>query len=231
MKILAIDTSTKFLTLGLSKNSKLLGQLNLELGRKLSDEIIRALQKFLKKHKIGLSDLDGFAVGVGPGSFTGLRIGLSTIKGFSLVLNKPIVGVSSLDILAESIAAGSEKLICPIIDAKRELVYSCVYKKTSKLKRTSKYMLVSVKDLLNEINQDTIFLGDGIVLYKDAIKRKLGKKAHFASEKSWYPKAIDLLSLSRDKFKTKKAMNAHELQPLYLYPKECQVSNLNKLKK
>ena len=225
MLILGIDTSTKFLSLALSEGKRLLGEFNLEVGRELSDKLIPTLNNFLKKHKKDITDIKGFSVGIGPGSFTGLRIGISTIKGFALAQNLPIVGISSLDILAEGIFSKGTQHICPIVDAKRNLVYSCIYKKTkAKLRRISRYFLIPIDELLKKINSETIFVGDGIGLYKKVVKKKLGKKAVFASDGFWYPRADNLLALSCDKFKKHPTQDAHRLLPVYLYPKECQVS-------
>ena len=229
MLILGIDTSTKYLGLALSEGGRLLGELNLEVGRELSDKLISTLNNFLKKHKKDIIDIKGFSVGIGPGSFTGLRIGISTIKGFALAQNLPIVGISSLDILAEGISPKGTQHVCSIVDARRNLVYSCMYTKSPKLQRLSKYQLICIDDLLKRIRSETIFAGDGIELYKDTIKRKLGRKAIFASPEFWYPKADNLLALSCDKFKKRQTQDVHKLLPLYLYPKECQVRNSKKV--
>lgn len=228
MLILGIDTSTKSLSLALSDSGRLLGELNLEVGRELSDKLIPTLNNFLKKHKKDITDIKSFGVGIGPGSFTGLRIGIATVKGFALALETPIVGISSLDVLAEGVSSKETQQICPIVDAKRNLVYSGIYRRTPKLKRASRYLLISTSDLLKRIKGETIFVGDGIELHRGIIKRKLGKKAIFSSPEFWYPKAADLLNLSYGRFKTKKTQNVHKLLPLYLYPKECQVRNLKK---
>ena len=137
MNLLAIDTSTKNLSLAVTKKGKVVKFRNVKLTRPLSSSIMPSIKKILNSAGITLSKLDGFAVGLGPGSFTGLRVGLSTIKGLAFATKKPVVGISSLDVLAMNIKEDCAQ-ICTLCDAKRNLVYACLYeKKGATLKRKS----------------------------------------------------------------------------------------------
>jgi len=225
MNILAIDTTTKFLCLGIYKQGKVF-ELNEELGTRHAELLIPKLKTLLKKAALDITDIDYFACAIGPGSFTGIRIGLSTAKGLAFGLNRPLMGIPSLDILARNVSEKEETLVCPVIDARRALVYSCLYKiKENKYKKISKYLLISPDDLLKKLNhkQRVVFLGDGLKLYRDLIFQKLGKNAVFLDEKLWYPKAGNILALGRELLKKKKAFDALKIKPLYLYPKECQI--------
>ena len=115
MKILAIDTTTHFLCLGLHADG-MFYEYNLLVGRNLSRLLTPTIQKVLAAAGLEIADIDYFACGLGPGSFTGMRIGLATIKGLSAVENKPVVGISTLDILAMN-AQGQGRLIVPVLDA------------------------------------------------------------------------------------------------------------------
>src|SRR4030042_6175727 len=110
MKILAIDTSTKFLCLGLSDNTKVY-EYKLEVSRLLSTLIIQTIKRALDSLGWKVSDIDYFACGLGPGSFTGLRVGLAAIKGMSWALNKHIIGISTLDILAKNAPNSDAEII------------------------------------------------------------------------------------------------------------------------
>ena len=188
--------------------------------------IIPLIEKALKKAKLSLRDINYFACGLGPGSFTGLRVGLAVIKGFAFSLNKPVVGIISLDCLAGS-QSDFSGYVCPVVDARRSLVYSAIYRaKNGALKRKSRYLLVSPNELLAKFNNqdEVVFLGDGLSLYRDDIKKKLGLRAHFADDNFWYPDPRNLLRLAREKIKSKETADLDKLVPFYMYPKECQIN-------
>ena len=210
MNLLCLDSSTKIFSLAVSSGAKILAYRNIKLKKVLSSSIIPAIKRILGKAGLKLSDIDGFAVGLGPGSFTGLRVGLATIKGLAIAMNKPIVGVSSLDILAIGVPRDNEK-ICVVCDARRGLVYSCLFeKKNGKLLRKSKYRLTTLQDVLDTIKGKTIFVGD----VADQIK-PAGLNA--------YSQARYLALLAWDRFQKKQLCSLEKLTPLYLYPADCQV--------
>ncbi len=217
MKLLSIDTSTKNFSLSISDQGKVLSQTNIKLDKILSDSIIPAIEQILKKTKLSLEKLDGFVVGLGPGSFTSLRVGLSTIKAFAFVHNKPVVGISSLDAIAMGLKEDGS--VCVITDARREMVYACLYEKNKgQLTRSSDYLLTSVSDLLTKIKGRPIFVGDGVPLLKNE-----DEKYSTAQEDFWYPQAKFFVPLALDRFKAKKTDNVSKMVPLYLYPEDCQV--------
>ena len=223
MQILGIETSSKFLSLAVIKDNEIVAEINLNAYRRLSSLLVPSIKDILKKSNISLEELDGFAVGIGPGSFTGLRVGITTIKALALSLKKPIVAVFSLDIIAQNISPVSGQ-VCPIIDAKRGNVFSCIYEsKNEKMKRLTKYSLTNIKDLLKKINKKTVFLGDGLIPFAKIIKKKKRGEAIFTEQKLWYPKANNLLFLAYNKFKKGIFVNTDKLAPFYLYPKECQI--------
>ncbi|MCM8762817.1 MAG: tRNA (adenosine(37)-N6)-threonylcarbamoyltransferase complex dimerization subunit type 1 TsaB [Candidatus Omnitrophica bacterium] len=226
MNILAIDTTTQFLCLGILKQGKIF-QLNEDLGRRHAELLIPHLRYLLKKARVSLDDIDYFACDIGPGSFTGIRIGLSAVKGLAYSFKKPVVGISSLDILAHNVDGYSEGLVIPLIDAKRGLVYSAIYKiKKDKIIKTSPYMLVSPLTLFKKVKtkQRVYFLGDGIKNFYDLIIAKMGKDAKILNEDYWYPTAAKILKIAQGLIKKKRSTDALKIKPLYLYPKECQIS-------
>jgi tRNA threonylcarbamoyladenosine biosynthesis protein TsaB len=243
--ILGIDTSTGFLCIGIYDDKLRNCEYRIDLGKRISSFILPSLKRILDNLQLEPEDIDYFAAGLGPGSFTGIRIGLSVIKGFAYALKKPVIGISSLDILAlnakqllnpnygilrdfKNRASGnmfsvSEVRICPIIDAKRNLVFASLYTiKDGSLKRTMPYKLISVDDLLKKLPSGVVFLGDALKLYKDRIKLKI-KKAILLDQDYWYPKAENIIELARERIRLKKIDNLKTIHPLYLYPKECQI--------
>lgn len=224
MKFLSIDTSTKNFSLAVSDGNKIVRSRNVKLKGVLSSVIIPAIRGVLYKAGIRLDQLDGFAVGLGPGSFTSLRVGLSTIKALGFVTQKPIIGIASLDILATNVMDNGVPNICVICDAKRGLAYMCLYKnQKSGIKRAGKYLLTDPDEVLKQIKEPTIFVGDGIKIFRDKIINKLHKKAVFSKEKQSFPQAKNLVPLAVKRFINGKFDNINTLVPLYLYPQDCQV--------
>lgn len=224
MRILGIDTATKFLCLGAYDGSHMY-EYNLEVGKKLSSLLIPTIQRVLKTLNWRMSGIDYFACGLGPGSFTGMRTGLSTIKGLCWVLNKPLIGISTLDILAKNIRE-TDKPIIPIVDAKRNLIYCSIFKnKNRKLQRTRPYLLLGEEELFSIIKPDSIILGDAISLYKEKLQRNL-KGIAILEKDYWYPKAHNIIELALERIKYKKFDNISTLKPIYLYPKECQIKSV-----
>lgn len=224
MKILALETSTKNFSLAVTKDPRKIFQRNIKLKGVLSSSIIPAIDQILKRSEIELKDLDGLTVGLGPGSFTSLRVGLSTVKGLSFAWGIPVVGISSLDVLAMNIKNSPTRQICVLCDAKRNLVYACLYRKVGdKLFKRSDYLLIGIEELLGKIDCDTIFIGDAIPLFQEKIMKAVAARVFFADEKDWCPQAKELVLLSQERFKKKKFDPLETLVPLYLYPKDCQV--------
>ena len=221
MKILALDTTTKILTLGIY-NDGVEAEYNLEVGRLLSQVLDKAVERVLGASGVRIQEIDYFALGLGPGSFTGMRVGVSFVKGLSWVNKKPIIGISTLDIIARNAAEFSAPVITAI-DAKRNLIYGCFYKKKAgDLKKISAYMLLSVEELLKKAPKESIILGDAAGLYRENfLKADLGFS--LADKELWYPKAHNLIKLALKKIKKKEFRSAFDVKPIYLYPKTCQV--------
>ncbi len=234
MKILAIDTSTKFLSLGIYDNSKVY-EVILETGHKLSALISVVIKRTIGSLGLRISDFDYFACGLGPGSFTGLRIGLATIKGFAWAQKKPIIGISTLDVLAQN-ALNLGGIIVPVVDAKRQLVYASAYQVNgTSLKKVMPYMLLERPEFFKKINRkfagkpgNLNIFGDACDIYKEEIALNI-KKAKILEKDYWYPKPASLISLAQDKIHNKDFLDAFNAEPIYLYPKECQIQLSHRL--
>ena len=221
MKILGIDTTTKFLCLGLYVDGKFY-EYNLETGRSLSVLLVPTIQRVIAAAGLRIADIDYFACGLGPGSFTGMRIGLATIKGLSVVRNKSVVGVSTLDILAENVLVNNN-LIVPAIDARRGLIYCSSYKREQGLlKRKSEYLLLNSDEFVKKFASNPIVIGDAAALYGDKISARI-KGASILDKDYWFPKAYNLIKLALAKIKSRQFSSAQTIKPIYLYPQECQI--------
>jgi len=222
LKILGIDTSSKVLSIAVSENQDIIREESHLLDRKHSSLLVPKIEGLLKKCRVKIHKIDAFVVGLGPGSFTGLRIGVSTVKGFGIALKRQCIGVASIDAIACNPTA-KQGLIVPVIDAKRSQVYSAIYaKKGDQVIRKSGYLLIEIEKLMKKIKGEAVFLGDGVSLYKEKIA-EFNNRVVFLEERYWYPKAGNLIKLGFNRVKAAKKPNLEKLVPLYLYPEDCQV--------
>lgn len=221
MKILAVDTSTFMLACGIYDGEKTYSY-NLQTGRLLSGLLVPTLQRAVDAAGMGMKEIDYFACGLGPGSFTGIRVGLAAMKGLSWSLRRPMVGIPTLDILARNVAE-KDALIIPLIDAKRELVFSAFYRiRRGALKRTTPYMLTTIGEVCKRAGSGAIILGDAVSLYRHKIIACI-KGARLLDKDCWFPLGHTLIALACEKIRSGKTTTAFNIKPLYLYPKECQI--------
>ncbi len=233
MNILALETSTKRLSVAVSKRGKITASRTRQAQRKLSAIILPTIEEILCKGGLSLQKVDCLAIGLGPGSFTGLRVGLATVKGIAFGLNKGVVGVPTLDILAANIKE-TDAMICPVVDARRGLVYAGFYRyNKGKLKRLFPSQLCDIASVVQRCQGKTVFVGDAIALYRDEIKKitqeqKIVLEPILAKKKDWYPKAEELIYLAEEKIQRKGFDNSECLNPLYFYSADCQVRQKQK---
>lgn len=223
MNILGIDTSSKVLSIALGDGKRIIVEESHLLDRRHSSLLVLKIKEMLEKLSLSIDDVGAFVVGLGPGSFTGLRIGVSSVKGFGIATKKPCIGIPSIDAMALNVDKEG-KAIVPVIDAKRNQVYSAIYrKKRGHIIRESEYLLLSIDKVMEKIGGPAVFLGDGINLYRERIQR-FSKKAVFLGEGYWYPKADNLIKLVvKKKIRRYKQSDLARLKPIYLYPEDCQV--------
>ena len=204
----------------------------------LEHSIIPAVDRLLESAGVPFKKLDAFAVGLGPGSFTSLRVGLASVNAFAMAIAKPVVGVPGLDVIARGAAGLPCDEICVLSDARRGMVYAAIYGSTrlttggstSKgLKRTSDHMLCDIKTVLDKVHGKTLFTGDGVGLYRNDIicaYKECGStvcKPVFAPQKLWSPQAKRLAQIAFERLAAKDYDDMERLVPLYLYPADCQV--------
>ena len=214
MKILAIDTSTDYLSVAITDGAKVLARYHKPSHRNHSRLLVPTISNLVRNAGLKLNDIGGFCVSIGPGSFTGLRIGVVTMKGLAYALNKPIVAVPTFDIIARS-AKSFKGIVCPVLDAKKSKVYACLYKSDGiNYKKISKYLLVPAESLLKMVSKydKVLFLGDGVKL--------VGSEERI---KNWYPRADVAAALAIESFNKKKFVSPESLEPMYIYSRECDI--------
>ncbi|MGL5085111.1 MAG: tRNA (adenosine(37)-N6)-threonylcarbamoyltransferase complex dimerization subunit type 1 TsaB [Clostridium sp.] len=176
MIILSIDSSSPVATCALLRDDCLISEYVINNKREHSVLIMNIVEMLLKDNGLDIDEIDGFVVSKGPGSFTGLRIGMATIKGLAFGSNKPYISVSSLDALAFS-SINFNGIICPIMDALRDSVYTCLYKnENGNLKSLIEYSALDLEELvslLKEKNENVLFTGDGLIKHKAYLQEHL----------------------------------------------------------
>ncbi|MEN3003888.1 tRNA (adenosine(37)-N6)-threonylcarbamoyltransferase complex dimerization subunit type 1 TsaB [Dehalobacterium formicoaceticum] len=226
MKILGIDAATKAAGVAIADETGVLAENWLNNGKTHSQSLLPLLDSLLKNANIPWADIQGIAVTIGPGSFTGLRIGLATVQGLAQVLDLPVAGVVTLDALAENLP-GVPNLICPILDARKNEVYTAMYRyEAGRMTRLSPYQAVTPEKLVTELlvlKEKVTFLGDGVPVYQEFILDRMKERAVFApaSHNLLHGAQVALLGLS--KFQRGQGTSIFEIKPFYLRPSEAEV--------
>jgi tRNA threonylcarbamoyladenosine biosynthesis protein TsaB len=215
MKILSLDTSGRFDAVGLIDGRRVLSDFVAEAEGDSLEDIILNVDRVLTNSGLTLADVDGLAVGIGPGFWTGVRVGITVGKILAYVTGKPLCGISSLDALAYQ-ARDTSILLCPLVEAGRGNVYAGFYRSDGKtLAKEGEYSAGPIEGLLAKIKEPVLFLGKAVELHRQTISTELAPLASFRdSGEGRRGSALALLALSR--FERGESDDALSLVPLYL---------------
>lgn len=222
MKILGIDTSTKIATIAVIDEEKVLGEYTLNQEMSHSENLIPMVKELLNNLYIKIEEIDLYGVAIGPGSFTGLRIGVAAVKSFAHLFNKPVVGVSTLEAMAYNLP--HNEIIVPMIDARRDRVYTGVYGWENGVLKTIKADdVVEMESLLEELKEyDSISVsGDGSILYKDKLINRLNN-VRFSTKGQNICKATSVCELALLKYNSGEVDDFYTLAPDYLRETQAQ---------
>ena len=216
MKLLAVDTATEICGIALAENGRVTAELILDRGETHTRSIMEAVQAVLSADRLRISQIDVFAVTRGPGSFTGLRIGISTVKGLAAAGGKPVVGISSLAVLAHQAAVGTP-LVCPLMDARRKEVYWRLYRRNGHLlKPLDKEQVGPAGDIVSAVAESCLFIGNGVAQYRSTIERGLENLAVFAGKNENNIRPAVLAQLAWDRYQTGGWDDLDSFSPVYL---------------
>ena len=210
--ILHIETSTKNCSVSIAKSGELISLKEINNGAYSHSEMLHPLIKeALLESKLTIKEIEAIAVGKGPGSYTGLRIGISAAKGLCFANDIPLISINSLEILAHSTTIDKGYII-PMIDARRMEVYSAIYDESYTLIRETKADIIDEHSFCDKLqNHIVYFLGDGAEKCKETI---VHKNAVFI--KNAFPSAKEMTQLSYDKYKENKTEDIAYFEPFYL---------------
>lgn len=179
MKILSINTSSNICSVAILEDTNLIKEITIDDANTHSVKLMPLINQLFEQTHLSVSDIDLFACDKGPGSFTGIRIGISTIKAFCDVILKPSVGISSLTSLAYS--SNYEGLICSLIDAKNDNVYYGLFEhKNGVYTQVGEFLadtIYNVTEILKVCNKPVFFVGNGSTIYQDVLESNLDKNA------------------------------------------------------
>jgi tRNA threonylcarbamoyladenosine biosynthesis protein TsaB len=224
MRILGVDTSTPCGSVGLIDDEWVISEYLLNTPVTHSERLLRSIELVLREAHCTIGDLDGWAISLGPGSFTGLRIGVSTVKGLAFATRKPVAGVSTLDILASQISP-TPYLICPILDARKKEVYTAFYRyeEGNFLKRLSPYQAVGPEDFIKRIEERTIFIGDAVKTYGDYLRDSLPSLAIFPPSPLHLPLGSIVAKLGSELLRKGECLDFSSFTPIYVRPSEAEM--------
>lgn len=230
MYILAIDSATPVAGIALLNNEKVIREEFINFKKTHSETLMPGVDRILRGCEITTDDLAAIAVTVGPGSFTGLRIGLATAKGLSMACAKPLIAISTLDVLAHNIVF-SESLVCPVLDARKQEVYTAFYDTTGNYpQRLTEDLACSPEDMAGRAKemaqamgkQQITMLGDGFYPYEAFFREYFQEALQVAPGALMLPRAAALGSLAWKRAVQDDFDDAFTLRPVYVRLSEAE---------
>lgn len=223
MKILSADTSSPTCTVGIVNGDRVLAESVDSSGQTHARHLMGMIDSTIAVSGLSIQDIDGFAVITGPGTFTGLRIGISTIKGLAFALCRPVVGVNSLAALAAQ-ADLPTKFVCPVMDARRSEVYYGLYvSEQGELTQVGKHRVAPPSEMAKNIRESCQFIGNGARLYRETFESALGPLAQF-SKTCWDTiHAETVVRLALRQFQDNKGQDLHTVFPHYIRRSDAEV--------
>lgn len=225
MKVLAIESSAVTASVAIMTEDTLIAEYTINYKKTHSQTLLPMIDEMCRMTENNAADCDIIAVSNGPGSFTGLRIGAATGKGLALALDKPMVAVPTLEAMAYNFY-GDDRIICPVMDARRAHLYSGLYRfENGKLITVHEQCLISYGELagiLNEVKEKVVFVGDGIAAAKDYFKDNLTCNYTFSPAGLRTQRASSVALAAIDMANEGKTIGSDMLKPDYLRPSQAE---------
>ncbi|MCW3490541.1 tRNA (adenosine(37)-N6)-threonylcarbamoyltransferase complex dimerization subunit type 1 TsaB [Dethiobacter alkaliphilus] len=232
MRVLGIDSATLVCSVALVSEEKTLAEYNLQVKKTHSERLLPLIAAMLRDTGLKPADLDGVAVAAGPGSFTGVRIGMVTAKTLGQALAVPLAGVSTLQALAAQ-HPHFPGVVCPILDARRDQVYNAVFRSGELPEHIQKERALALGELLAELqdgDEDVLFVGDAAPLHRETIADALGRRACFMPPESSVCRAAAVARLGLKELQAGGGLSWRDLEPQYVRRSEAEVKYLARKK-
>ncbi|MDD2866256.1 MAG: tRNA (adenosine(37)-N6)-threonylcarbamoyltransferase complex dimerization subunit type 1 TsaB [Candidatus Omnitrophica bacterium] len=224
MNFLCLDTSTAYSVVAVADEKKVLAGARRQFEKGRAEGIFDLVEACLHRSGLALKDIDAFGVGIGPGSFTGLRIGLSAVKGFAFASSRPVYPFSSLTAVAFNAVHIPAQRLAVAVDARRSHVYAAEFKRDGRgeFLPLRKDALLEVNRWLGRLGAHAVLAGDAVKMYAPELRKRLGVFGSL-EEDLWYPTPEGIAALTRKVFREKRKTDAQGLEAAYLYAQDCQV--------
>ena len=221
--LLAVDTATEICGIALAIDGRIETELIVDRGVTHTRSVLSGIDAVLGIAGISTEEIDAFAVTRGPGSFTGLRIGISTVKGLALATAKPLVGISSLEVLAHQ-ASGRADLICPVMDARRAEVYWTLYQRTADgLTAIMEERVGPVVEMISSIDRECELVGNGVPTYRRELKSSLKQQAHLTGYEGNALRPAVLTRLAWQRLQRGETEDIRTFAPVYLRKSDAEL--------
>lgn len=230
--ILALDTATPCSSIALTRGTRADGGVVASLGLSgnvsHSRRLLASITWLMEATEIHWDVIDGIGVSLGPGSFTGLRIGMATAKGLAAAAEKKLIGISTLDALASKCV--TDKLICSVLDARKKEVYTACYRcdNSGISERVGEMAVFPPGELAERLTEPTLMVGDGAVVYKEFFRKILGDRVSFAPSQLNEPSAAALGVLACEAMLRGDTLNISDAVPIYIRSSDAELNLLKK---
>lgn len=225
MIVLGIDTATPKAGIAVVRSGRTLASLFTDGDKTHSETLLASLVSLIDKVGITLGEIDLLALGLGPGAFTALRVGVTTVKALSYSLAVPVVGISTLDVLAKGVLGyegGYKGLVAPVIDARKGEVYTALFRANGKggIERVGDYLNLTPEELFNSIESDILVLGNGVSVLGENFKGNI----RVAPKEFWDPDPSVLSFMAIDKFMESGGDDPSGIKPLYVRRSDAEMN-------
>jgi tRNA threonylcarbamoyladenosine biosynthesis protein TsaB len=228
VRLLAVETSTLTGAVAVLEGARVVGEWRLNISVTHGERLLTAVDGLLRAAGWRLAEIDAFAVSAGPGSFTGLRIGVSTVKGLAFATGKPVVAVPTLDALAWTLPFCAFP-VCPVLDARKGEVYAAVYRTVAGQLETllparAQPPAALAAELAGSVPGPVVFVGDGVASFAPVLAESLGGRARLAPPGLRLPSAVTVGDLGLRALGRSETVDPAALVPLYLRPSEAELA-------
>jgi tRNA threonylcarbamoyladenosine biosynthesis protein TsaB len=217
MLILGIDTATPIASVGVTRNGEVLAEESLRERVNHTETLLPLIGRVLDHVGVTLPEIEGIGVSIGPGSFTGLRIAVGTVKGFAYAMGQKVVGVPTLAALARTVSEW-EGLICPLLDARKGEIYAALFRRDhdGHLIQLLPDQVLLPRQLLARITESCLFLGDGGTAYGELIQHSCGALAHLLPFTTHHPRGAVIARMAWERLQNGSPDDLQSLVPAYV---------------
>ncbi|MBM4254724.1 MAG: tRNA (adenosine(37)-N6)-threonylcarbamoyltransferase complex dimerization subunit type 1 TsaB [Deltaproteobacteria bacterium] len=222
MLLLGLDTATQIASVGITRGEEVLAEASTRATSNHTETLLPLIAEVLAQAQVTLPDIEGIGVAIGPGSFTGLRIALGTVKGLAYATGQPVAGIPTLEALAYTVSDWAG-LVCPILDARKREVYTALFYRSAsgEIAPVRSAQVSTLKSVLEQISAPCLFLGDGVETYGEAIREHCSDRAHLLPFETYHPRGAVVAKLAWRRLSRSDADDIATLVPSYVRPPEA----------